>query len=362
MSFNLSDALAITQKTFSSIEAHLLSEAGAFKGTKYRRSGCLALDWILANHSPKGGLARGRVIEVAGPEGSGKTTIATIAAASVQSYPKKNKVLYLDYEHKFDLAYGIALGLKPELTLFSQPSGPSCGEGGLSLMVNAVKAADCGMIVIDSVPAVISRQILEGDIGDANIGANARMWTSALMKVASDLDEFSPTIILINQIRDNIGVMFGSKEKTAGARIIKYNCAARIDVRARDKHEENDEVTSQTIKIKAVKNQLGKPFIEEEIRMTFGEGFENEEWLVARAEAVGVFNKKGVKNPKYIYEQYTYTESQWTEVLKDNPMLLNEIYDLCVQTNQREPASEEPKSKEEPKNLVEEISIEDPSF
>lgn len=369
---NFEAILALTQKTYRHIEARLLSDVNAFEGTKYRRSGCYALDWILANHNVSGGLPRGKIIEFAGPEASGKTTLATICAASVNRYKERNKVLFLDYEHKWDFRYALSLGILKDKTYFSQPSGPLSGVGGLELMISSIDAEDIGLIIVDSMPAVMSKEEEEGDLTDANIGAAARLWAKALKKSAGNSSSNSPTIIVINQMRDNIGAMFGPKEKTAGGRALKHNATCRVDIRAKEKQkddqEDEDSVTGQMVQLKVFKNQAGENFQSTETQIIFGEGYDNIQWVIDKAAEIGVFTVTKKTNPrKFKWDSTEYTEIQLKDKL-DVTSELNNLYELCVMkkqkiTKEQEAVSlEERRLKEEAKSLPPAVVLEAPDF
>lgn len=339
MSYDLEQAIADTLKTYKDcIQPIRLSDIDCYDDLIYRKSGCAALDWVIANHSVNGGLPRGRMIEIFSPEGVGKTTLACVMAASIQKYKDSNMALILDYEHKINLPYIISMGVQTERTLFQQPRGAKAGEAGMELATKAVSATDCGIIIIDSIPAIVSKEELEGELTDANIGALARLQSRTVKRMNESMNNGSPTVILINQLRDNIGG-YGSNEKTSGARAIKFACAVRLDLRAREKIEIDGEKVGQTIRIKAVKNQCGRPFLEEEIDLYFGQGFDNLKWLEGKARELDVMKtaprtkdrKKGV----YINlptGQERVDDSQLTEYLakKKNYKL---VYQCMIDQN-----------------------------
>lgn len=360
MAFSLDDAIAATLKVYKDASApSLLSSSLSYSGIKYRKTGCYALDWLCANHSSDGGLPRGRIIEIFGPEQSGKTTIATVIAASVQTYKKKNKVLYIDFEHKFNPVYSAELGLNPDLTYYTQPSGKNPGEAGLQLMVEAINADDCGLIVMDSVTAVAAASELSGELTEAHIGASARIWSKAIKVVANSLRTQSATVLIINGLRDNIGVVYGPSEKVPGAKAIRYNATIRIDIRAQEKITEDDEVIGQTIQLKAIKNQSGQPFIKVHTDLIFGQGFDNMGFVVDLAETLGVLEKvkadkktKAKAGIRIFGEEELISKAQLTEYLS-NEENLQSLYDKCIAKNlknQEKESVEEKDSTEEPKD------------
>ena len=366
MAFSIDDAIAATLKVYKDASApSLLSSSLSYAGIKYRKTGCYALDWLCANHSGTGGLPRGRIIEIFGPEQSGKTTIATVIAASIQTYKKKNKVLYIDFEHKFNPVYSSELGLNPDLTYYTQPSGKNPGEAGLQLMVEAINADDCGLIVMDSVTAVAAAAELSGELTEAHIGASARIWSKAIKVVANSLRTQSATVLIINGLRDNIGVIYGPSERVPGAKAIRYNATIRIDIRAQEKIKEDDEVIGQRIQLKAVKNQSGQPFITVHTDLIFGQGFDNMGFVVDLAEELGVLEKvKADKKAKtkagirIFGEDELISKAQLTEYLADENNL-QALYDKCIAKNlknQEKALAEEPKdSPEEQKESTEEM-------
>ena len=286
---NIEDCIDIVNKIYPGALAPVkLSDIDCYDDMIYRDTGCSALNWVLANHSDKGGLPRGRIIEISGPEGCGKTTAATVMAAQIQKYKKANRVAIFDYEHKFNIPYAIQLGLDINKTIFCQPKGVKAGVAGMSLMAELMNAEDCGLIIIDSIVAVPTIQEMEGNLEDANIGALARLQSRALMRTNNSSHNGSPTLLLINQIRDNIGG-YGSSEKTSGARAIKFYAIARIDVRAQSKITDKDDVEiGQKVKFKAHKCQCGRPFGEEVIDIYFGDGYHNIKWIIEKASDLKV--------------------------------------------------------------------------
>ncbi len=368
--------LALVQKQYKFIEAKLLSSANAFEGTKYRRSGCYALDYMLANHNASGGLPRGRIIEFYGPEGCGKTTLATVCAASINRYKERNKVLYLDFEHKWDFRYALSLGINKENVYFSQPSGPESGVAGLTLMIEAIDAEDIGLIIVDSLPAVMSKEEEEGDLTDANIGASARLWGKALKKVANASDANTPSVIVINQLRDNIGVMFGPKEKTAGGRALRFYATCRVDIRATEKNKDNEEddeaVTSQNNKLKIVKNQAGENFQSTEVQLIFGEGYNNELWVLDKAVELDIIKCLKKSSPRRFSWEEKFPgekieEEAFLDIL-DTTSVLNELYTLCINKKQKITAETEAAAlearrlKEEAKNSLPKVDLTAPDF
>jgi len=319
-----------------------LQDINCYENLGYRYSGCVGLDWILANHSAKGGLPRGRIIEIFSPEGAGKTTLAIIAAASIQKYKHRNKAVIIDYENKLNIPYAISLGLDVEKTVLLQPSGKFAGESGLEFMIQAANADDVGIVIVDSISAVVAKEELDGELTDAAMCSGARLWSKAIKKLNENLTSESATIILINQLRDNIGAVWGSTEKTAGARSIKFACAARIDLRAKEKIEDRTgSIVGQTIKLKAVKNQIGRPFQEAMIDLYYGEGYDNVKWLINTADELKLLRTaaadkaNGLKSGVYVHfdeKEERFTRVQLTEKL-ENKKAFNQLLSLCIERN-----------------------------
>lgn len=347
-----------------------LNEIDCYSDLSYRQTGCAGMDWILANHSTNGGLPKGRIIEIYGPEGSGKTTLAMVMAANVQKYKDRNVALIIDFENKLNIPYAISLGLNPDRTSMLQPSGKNAGESGLELMIRAADADDVGIIIIDSVSAVVSKEELEGELTDAAMCASARLWSKAIKKLNDNIKSNSPTVVLINQLRDNVGATWGSTEKTAGARAIKFACAARVDIRAKEKIEDKtDNIIGQTVRLKAVKNQVGRPFQETMIDVYFGEGYDNVKWLIDQADELGLFRtaaankKENLKSGWFVQTiegEQRMTRVQLTENLESKKNFKH-LYQQCIDktTANLEAASAARRSKTKAKDLNEQESNEE---
>lgn len=342
--FSIADAIKLTQDVYKkAIAPVLLGTIQDYQNVGYRKSGCLALDWLLANHSKKGGLPRGRFIMFYGPEGCGKTTLASVCCISMQRYKSRNISAYSDFENKYNPEYAIAMGLDPFKMYFCQPSGDNAGESGLEQVANNILAEEIGCQVVDSIMAVSSKEEINGELTDANVGANARLWSKGIKKANRHMTPESGTVILINGLRAAIGDMF-KNETLPGARAIKYACACIIDIRviSKIKDDDTDEVIGQTVKLKAVKNQVGQPFLEETIDVIFGEGYDNVRWCLDKADDLEII-KKGrgkvltpsgkVESNVARYEWYDgniISESEAIKMLGSDENELNELYSRCV--------------------------------
>ena len=251
-------------------------------------SGNLLIDLALG----VGGYPKGRIVEVYGPESSGKTTLALHAAAEAQR--EGGVVAYVDAEHALDPAYAAALGVNVDEMLISQPGS---GEEALDIVDMLSKAGGISLIVVDSVAALTPKSEIEGEMGDASVGAQARLMSKAMRKIAAHVNESKATVIFINQLREKIGVMFGSPETTPGGRALKFYSTIRIDIRKFDNQnagtKENPDYIGNKIKIKIVKNKVAAPFKVVELSLYYGEGFSNEMAILNLGQDVDVVKKAG---------------------------------------------------------------------
>lgn len=239
-----------------------------------------------------GGYPRGRIIEVYGPESSGKTTLALHAAAEAQR--EGGVVAYVDAEHALDPAYAAALGVNVDELLISQPG---TGEEALEIVDMLSAAGGVDLIVVDSVAALTPKSEIEGEMGDASVGAQARLMSKAMRKIVAHTNQTKTTVIFINQLREKIGVMFGSPETTPGGRALKFYSTIRIDIRKFDPQKDGTakdaEVIGNKIKIKVVKNKVAAPFKVVELFLYYGEGFSNEMAVLDLGEQLRVVKKSG---------------------------------------------------------------------
>jgi len=348
-----------------------LDNPEAYNVIEFRKSGCLAFDWIAANHNPKGGVPRGKIIEIFGPEGGGKTTLCNCIAAATQGYKKKNSVLYVDFENKYNWEYAQDLGVeKDKLRLFS-PEGKNRGEAGCKALTLVPSSKVYGLSVCDSMTAIISKEELAGELGDANIGKKAILQSRTINKIAAASSQDSATSIFINQVRVVIGNAYGLSEDTTGARALKFFAVLRVEVRGAAKIlDERDNVIGQTIKMKAVKNQASRPFMKTEIDMLFGIGYDNTKWCVEKAIELGVIIKQKKKKLVYNFNQDFYqsdevdlTLPQLTEMFYDKKAL-ETLYAACVAYNNLEykKLCDARKSKRERVLAVEEAESSEPEI
>jgi recombination protein RecA len=247
-------------------------------------TGSLALDVALGC----GGLPRGRVIEIYGPESSGKTTLTLHAIAEAQR--AGGVCAFIDAEHALDTAYARRLGVELEDLLVSQPD---CGEQALEIADTLVRTSAIDLIVIDSVAALTPRAELEGEMGDTHMGLQARLMSQALRKLTAAISRTRTIVIFINQLRSKIGVVYGNPETTTGGNALKFYCSVRLDIRRKKPIKRGDETIGSEIKVKVVKNKLAPPFREADFEILYGTGVNKLGELVDTAEKLGLVEKSG---------------------------------------------------------------------
>jgi len=247
-------------------------------------TGSLALDEALGI----GGYPRGRIVEVFGPESSGKTTLTLHAIAEVQA--SGGMAAFIDAEHAFDVRYARAIGVDPTRLLVSQPD---CGEQALEITEMLMRSGAVDLVVIDSVAALVPKAEIEGDMGDAHMGLQARLMSQALRKLTPVANRENTTLVFINQLRQKIGVVFGSPETTTGGQALKFYSSVRLDVRRIGKVSLGEAVVGNRTRVKVVKNKCSPPFTEAEFDIRWGVGIDHGADLVETALGAGVLEKSG---------------------------------------------------------------------
>ncbi|CAM3401297.1 recombinase RecA [Stackebrandtia soli] len=278
-------------------------------------TGSIALDVALGI----GGLPRGRIIEVYGPESSGKTTVALHAIASVQS--EGGIAAIIDAEHALDPIYAKDLGVDTDALLVSQPD---TGEQALEIMDMLIRSGAVDLIVIDSVAALVPRAEIEGEMGDSHVGLQARLMSQALRKITGGLNNSGTTAIFINQLREKVGVMFGSPETTSGGKALKFYASVRLDIRRIETLKDAGDAVGNRTRVKVVKNKVGSPFRQAEFDIIYGQGISKEGSLIDVGVDQGIVRKSGAW---YTYDgdQLGQGKEKVRTYLKENPDLANEI-------------------------------------
>ena len=278
-------------------------------------TGALSLDLALGI----GGLPRGRVVEIYGPESSGKSTLATHVVAEAQR--NGGVCAYIDAEHAMDPVYAQAIGVNVDDLLISQPD---TGEQALEIADMLVRSGAIDVIVIDSVAALVPRAELEGDMGDTHMGLQARLMSQALRKLTANLNKTNTILIFINQLREKIGVMFGSPETTPGGRALKFYASVRLDIRRVESIKDGADIVGNRARVKVVKNKVAPPFRQAEFDIMFGKGISREGSILDVGEELGVVKKSGAWFT-YEGEQLGQGRENVKKFLTANPDMMIEI-------------------------------------
>lgn len=307
-------ALAQIDKQFGKGSVMRLGERPVVQ-TAVIPTGSIALDVALG----VGGLPRGRVIEVYGPESSGKTTVALHAVANAQR--AGGIAAFIDAEHALDPEYARALGVDTDALLVSQPD---TGEQALEIADMLIRSGALDVIVIDSVAALVPRAEIEGEMGDSHVGLQARLMSQALRKITGILNNSGTTAIFINQLREKIGVMFGSPETTTGGRALKFYSSVRLDVRRIESLKDGTDVVGNRTRVKVVKNKVAAPFKQAEFDIMYGKGISREGSLIDVGVEQSIIRKAGAW---YTYDgdQLGQGKEKAREFLKENPDVAAEI-------------------------------------
>ncbi len=314
----LAAALAQIEKQFGKGSIMRLGEGEALEDVQVVSTGSLGLDVALG----VGGLPRGRVIEIYGPESSGKTTLTLQVIAEMQK--QNGQCAFVDAEHALDVQYAQKVGVDVHNLLISQPD---TGEQALEIVDSLVRSGAVDLIVVDSVAALVPKAEIEGDMGDSLPGLQARLMSQALRKLTATIKKTNCTVVFINQIRMKIGVMFGSPETTTGGNALKFYSSVRLDIRRIGSIKKGDEMVGNETRVKVVKNKVAPPFKQAEFDIMYGAGISREGEILDLGVAQKIVDKSGAW---YAYkgEKIGQGRDNSREFLKENPELAREIENL----------------------------------
>ena len=330
-------ALSKIEKDFGKGAIMKLGDAAANISVSTIPSGCLQLDYALG----VGGLPRGRIIEIYGPESSGKTTLALHAIAEAQKLG--GTAAFIDAEHALDPVYAHNLGVDVDNLYISQPDS---GEDALEICDTLVRSGAIDIIVVDSVAALVPKAELEGDMGDSHVGLQARLMSQALRKLTGVISKTNTIIIFINQLREKVGVMFGNPETTTGGKALKFYASVRMDVRKQDTIKNGAEFIGNRTRVKIVKNKVAPPFKTAEFDMIYGEGISRESCILDMAVDQKIINKTGA--------WYSYNDMRMAQGRDNARLFLKDNKELCdeIEARVREKMMQVPAKTEEPEEEI----------
>ena len=311
----LDAAISQIEKQYGKGSIMKLGDSSAQMNVETIPTGALSLDIALG----LGGLPKGRIIEIYGPESSGKTTVALHAVAEVQR--RGGIAGFIDAEHALDPAYAKNIGVDIDNLYISQPD---CGEQALEITETMVRSGAVDIVIVDSVAALVPKAEIDGDMCDSHVGLQARLMSQALRKLTAVISKSNCIVIFINQLREKVGIMFGNPETTTGGRALKFYASVRMDVRRIESLKQGGEVIGNRTRVKIVKNKVAPPFREAEFDIMFGQGISREGDILDLAADTGVINKSGAW---YAYngEKIGQGRENAKIYLKENPMVCEEV-------------------------------------
>ena len=337
-------AISQIEKQFGKGSIMKLGDNSAHMNVETIPTGSLSLDIALG----LGGLPKGRIIEIYGPESSGKTTVALHAVAEVQ---KRGGIAgFIDAEHALDPAYAKNIGVNIDELYISQPD---CGEQALEITETMVRSGAVDIVIVDSVAALVPKAEIDGDMGDSHVGLQARLMSQALRKLTAVISKSNCIVIFINQLREKVGVMFGNPETTTGGRALKFYSSVRMDVRRIESLKQAGEVVGNRTRVKIVKNKVAPPFKEAEFDIMFGKGISKEGDILDLAADCGIIVKSGAW---YAYngDKIGQGRENAKTYLRENPLVCEEVEAKVREKFQLDGTAEETDAEGEPEVLEDE--------
>ena len=340
----LDAAISQIEKQYGKGSIMKLGDNSAHMNVETIPTGSLSLDIALG----LGGLPKGRIIEIYGPESSGKTTVALHAVAEVQ---KRGGIAgFIDAEHALDPAYAKNIGVNIDELYISQPD---CGEQALEITETMVRSGAVDIVIVDSVAALVPKAEIDGDMGDSHVGLQARLMSQALRKLTAVISKSNCIVIFINQLREKVGVMFGNPETTTGGRALKFYSSVRMDVRRIESLKQAGEVVGNRTRVKIVKNKVAPPFQEAEFDIMFGKGISKEGDILDLAADCGIIVKSGAW---YAYngDKIGQGRENAKTYLRENPLVCEEVEAKVREKFQLDGTAEETDAEGEPEVLEDE--------